>query len=422
MRSRVTVLVAATMSVVLIAFLVPMVVLVGRVATADAVNAAEAATQSLVPTAASGDLDTIQGTFGSGTLGEFRVSVYLPTGQVVGAAVREDDGVRAAKRERTTKVLRVDGDAVIYQPVFGSQGVTVVRTVVPKARLQRGVAAARLALLGLGVVLFLLSLAVADRLARSMTRPVTDLAATAERLGSGDLDARVTPAGPAEVQEVGANLNRLAARIRELLVVEREAVADISHRLRTPVTALRLDSEALGDPDERARLMSDIDELDRTVGAIISEARRPVREGAVASCDATAVVADRVGFWQVLAEEQGRSVILDLPPGVLRVRCSTEDLTSALDALLGNVFAHTPDVAGLRVRLAATPGGAALMVEDDGPGLPPGALERGVSGSGSSGLGLDIVRRTAEATGGGVALARADGGGARITMMLGAAG
>ena len=62
------------------------------------------------------------------------------------------------------------------------------------------------------------------------------------------------------------------------------------------------------------------------------------------------------------------------------------------------------------------------MVEDDGPGLPPGALERGVSGSGSSGLGLDIVRRTAEATGGGVALARAHGGGARITMMLGAAG
>ena len=65
--------------------------------------------------------------------------------------------------------------------------------------------------------------------------------------------------------------------------VEREAVADISHRLRTPVTALRLDSEALEDPDERARLMSDVDELDRTVGAIISDARRPVREDAVAS-------------------------------------------------------------------------------------------------------------------------------------------
>ena len=93
--------------------------------------------------------------------------------------------------------------------------------------------------------LFVLSLVVADRLARSMTRPITELALTAERLGRGDLAARVEPAGPDEVREVGPALNRLAARISELLTRERESVADLSHRLRTPVTALRLDAEAL---------------------------------------------------------------------------------------------------------------------------------------------------------------------------------
>ena len=86
----------------------------------------------------------------------------------------------------------------------------------------------------------------ADRVARGVVRPVADLAHTAERLGAGDLDARVEPAGPPEIVEVGHTLNRLAGRIVELLAAERELVADLSHRLRTPITALRLDAEALG--------------------------------------------------------------------------------------------------------------------------------------------------------------------------------
>jgi signal transduction histidine kinase len=78
-----------------------------------------------------------------------------------------------------------------------------------------------------------------------------------------------------------------------------------------------------------------------------------------------------------------------------------------VDALLGNVFAHTPAGTPFAVRLTARPAGATLVVADSGPGLPgpaTGALRRGVSGSGSSGLGLDIVRRAAEVTGGEVRL------------------
>ena len=97
----------------------------------------------------------------------------------------------------------------------------------------------------LGLVLIGLSLLVADRLARTITRPITDLARGADRLAHGDLTTRVRPDGPAEVREVGAAINLLAGRIGELLAGERESVADLSHRLRTPVTVLRLEVESL---------------------------------------------------------------------------------------------------------------------------------------------------------------------------------
>ena len=152
---------------------------------------------------------------------------------------------------------------------------------------------------------------------------------------------------------------------------------------------------------------------------MIAEARRPVREGLGAACDASAVVADRVAFWSVLAEEEGRAVDLALPGRPLPVRVAAADLGAALDALLGNVFAHTPEGTGLRVAVRPRDGGGAEVdVADSGPGLPESAVERGRSGGGSSGLGLDIARRTAENSGGGLRLASSPSG-ATITLELG---
>jgi signal transduction histidine kinase len=93
-----------------------------------------------------------------------------------------------------------------------------------------------------------------------------------------------------------------------------------------------------------------------------------------------------------------------------------------VDALLGNVFAHTPDGTPVLVRLPGRPdGGALVVVEDGGPGVPgPEVLRRGESTAGSSGLGLDIARRNAEAAGGGLRLAAgADGHGLRVLLELG---
>ena len=124
---------------------------------------------------------------------------------------------------------------------------------------------------------------------------------------------------------------------------EREAVADLSHRLRTPVTALRLDVESLPHGPDRDRLTADVDEMTRQIDVLIREARRPVREGVEARSDACAIVRERVEFWQALAEDQGRRVGLSLPDRPCQVRAGAADLEAALDALLGNVIAHTPE-------------------------------------------------------------------------------
>jgi signal transduction histidine kinase len=210
-------------------------------------------------------------------------------------------------------------------------------------------------------------------------------------------------------------VNRLAGRIGELLTAERESAADLAHRLRTPLTALRLDAEALSGPD-RERLLADVDEVSRGVDEVINEARRPVREGLGAGCDATAIVVDRVTFWSVLAVDEGRRLTVGAQDGATPVRASADDLAAAVDALIGNVFAHTPDGTGMDVDVRPRNGGGAMVtVRDEGPGVPEAAVERGRSGAGSTGLGLDIARRTAEASGGAL---RVDSSPAGTTVVL----
>jgi signal transduction histidine kinase len=230
------------------------------------------------------------------------------------------------------------------------------------------------------------------------------------------------------VREVGRALNSLAERIRVLLAEERETVADISHRLRTPLTALRLDTEQLADADDAARIGSSVDALERALTQVIQEARAHTDAGAVATCDAAAVVRDRVDFWQVLAEDTGRAVTTDLAAGPLLVRVGGADLAACVDAVLGNVFAHTPDGTDFAVELARRPDGdVCLAIGDAGPGLAPtlavladGRPRRGDSGGGSTGLGLDIARRTAATSGGELLVERSPLGGTQVVLVLGA--
>jgi signal transduction histidine kinase len=411
-RRQITLLVAATTSIVLLAFLLPAASLVARVAEARALDTAQAQLQFLIPTVG---LDTREQVAANliGTSGDLQVGVRWVDGEWLGDRGAGDTVPPSPTTEETAAGTR------LLQPVHRADGDAVIDVFVPTGVLRAGVTRTWLVLTGLGVVLLVLALVVADRLARSLTRPVTDLAATADRLGTGDLTARATPAGPPEVRAVGTAVNRLAGRIGELLTAEREEAADLAHRLRTPLTALRLDAEALTGPD-RDRLLADVDAVSRGVDEVIDEARRPVREGLATGCDAVSVVRARVHFWSALAADEGRRLGIAAPEGPLPVRVPAADLAAAVDALLGNVFAHTPDGTGMDVDVRPrASGGAVVTVRDDGPGIPSDAVERGRSGGGSSGLGLDIARRTAEASGGHL-LVHSSPSGTTLTLELGA--
>jgi signal transduction histidine kinase len=136
-------------------------------------------------------------------------------------------------------------------------------------------------------------------------------------------------------------------------------------------------------------------------------------------CDAARVLREEVDFWQPLAEDQDRSVEIDVPDRAVEVRCAADDLKAAVDALLENVFAHTPEGTAMAVLVDVGRADATVTVADGGPGIPRGAVDRGASGGGSTGLGLDIVRRTAESSGGCLEVGSSDSGGASMVMRLG---
>jgi signal transduction histidine kinase len=412
MRRRLTLLVAATTVLVLIAFLVPLALLVRQVAADRAISSANDVIRTLVPLV--GNDRQLQLSIGAQPV---PVSVYPPTGAAIGAGAPRTAAVRLAAGSGQS--FTVDGAAgrEIVVPVSTAEGTWVVRTVVPDAQLTRGVTKAWLVLAALGLALVLLGLIVADRLARTLVGPISDLSAVSHRLARAELTARAVPAGPPELREVAIALNHLAGRIQDLLHEEREQIADLSHRLRTPLTALRLEAESLRDPADATRIADAADGVERAVTAVIQQARRRAAERP-AGCDATAVVADRVAFWSVLAEDTDRELRHDLPSGPLPVAVAADDL--ALDALLGNVFAHTPDGTNLAVTLTARPGGATLTVTDEGPGFPAASRRRGASGGGSTGLGLDIVRQTGQAGGGTMRIDAAPGGGGRVILELAA--
>jgi signal transduction histidine kinase len=425
MRRQLSTLVAAVAAAVVIAFVLPLALLVQTLAEDRAMSAATQEAHGVAviaavehsPTALRPVIALVN------QRSTRRTTVFFADGSIEGAPAPRTTAVETAFHG--SSFVTDDGEnRVLLVPVTTGEGIIVVQTWVPETLLRQGVSAswAILATLGVGVLCF--AILAADRIGRRIVRPILDLADAAHRLTTGDLGARVTPAGTPEVRALGETFNRVVRRVGELLQAEREMVADLSHRLRTPITALRLDADSLRNPDESARLGGHVEVLERTVNDVIQEARRPVREGITASTDATAVVRARVAFWEVLAEDQGRPLSLDLATEVCEVRVSGEDLTAAVDALLHNVFQHTDDATAMYVSLRpAAGGGAVLVVADDGPGFPDERVEtRGTSTAGSSGLGLDIVRRTAEASGGRVRLARSAAGGAFVEVTLGRPG
>src|SRR5262249_46550671 len=181
----------------------------------------------------------------------------------VGAAGPRTPAVRLAERGQSFTVADPGGREIVVAVQGLTGGPAVVRTFVSNADMTKGVTEAWLVLTALGMGPLGLGGVGADRVVGSGTRPIGELARGAHMLPAGDLDARASPEGPPEVREVAGGLNHLAGRIRDLIWQEREQVADLSHRLRTPLAALRLEVEAMPDAqDPDGRLLLQVQELE----------------------------------------------------------------------------------------------------------------------------------------------------------------
>lgn len=422
MRRRLNLLVLAVTGLIVVAFVVPLGLLVrlqadqrGRI---EAERAAQTLAAVVVRSAAAADgsvtddgLSSAIGPLVPGTL------VILPDGRVLGDG--EPNGSLLADVAESRRALSAyhDGGFGLAIPIITRSGVVVVYSFVPNESLTGGVRSAWLLLAALGAGLILAALAVADRLGRTVVGPSRRIADAAERLGSGALDTRVEPEGPPELVAIATAFNTLAARIRDLLAAEREQVADLSHRLRTPLTALRLQAEQIPDQGDRQRMLDKADRVRQAVDELISEARRRPEEGP-ARCDLAEVVRSRVAFWQVLADEQNRQMTVDLSDEPAMLAASAREAAAAIDVLIGNVFSHTAPGTAFEISVRSSGQGVELTVADHGDGFPSDIdpSRRGESGAGSSGLGLDIVRTLAERAGGTMMPENGPDGGAVVTV------
>ncbi|HET6483266.1 MAG TPA: HAMP domain-containing protein [Actinoplanes sp.] len=419
MRWALNRLALAITSMVALAFLVPLAVATRQIAHDRAVSDARQQATSLVTVlGVDADPTSLTSAVASTTAGsQRRLAVHLPDVDAIGVSHTSAAQLAIAVRARRSALTPVPDGLVYLQPTVLTDGRTVIVEVfVPDAELTRGVGAAWFVLGGLAIGLVAGSTLVADRLGSRLVRATRELAGSARRLGGGELGTRVTPDGPSELRDAANAFNTMADDLRSLLDRERELAADLSHRLRTPLTALRLDAEAMppGPIGERMRQACDL--LDEELEAIIKGVRLGVEARGPEQADLVEVLADRLAFWSVLAEDQERpwQVVGGDEPVLLPM--SRSELILVVDAMLGNVFSHTPDRVGFRV--SVSPEG--LLVDDAGPGIvnPAMAVQRGFSGAGSTGLGLDIVRRAASQVGGELVIARSPLGGARVGIHL----
>ncbi|MCX4985138.1 HAMP domain-containing sensor histidine kinase [Streptomyces sp. NBC_00572] len=272
--------------------------------------------------------------------------------------------------------------------------------------------------------------------ARLLTKPLRQLNDMASRFGDGDLTARSPVTGPQETQTLARTLNQGAERLDTLVASQRIFVADASHQLRTPLTALRLSLDNIADGVDDEFVREDVDQataevvrMSRLVSGLLVLARAEAKVSAPEPLPLRELVEERLDVWRPAADERGVTIVLTGDADDrLRVLAGPGNLDQVLDNVLSNALEVSPDRGTITVRVDV--GGqdeAVLEVLDQGPGMSAAEQARafdrfwrgqGLTGRTGSGLGLAIVKQLVTDDGGGVALRDAPGGGLCVRIGL----
>ena len=243
-------------------------------------------------------------------------------------------------------------------------------------------------------------------LVRRLTRRLERLQKGVERIGSGDLAARVEVEGRDEVAGLAASFNVAAEKIEKLLGAHRLLLASASHELRTPLSRIRLGIEMLkngGDPARLAALQHDIAELDTLIDEILLMSR--LHAGSHAD------LSQKVDLVALVAEECARYEDCTLSGRAPEIPGDPRLLRRLVRNLLEN--AHNHAAPPIEVEIAYSAGVVALTISDGGDGIAEADREKvfqpfyrasGKQKVQGYGLGLPLVRQIAEAHGGSVAI------------------
>ncbi len=275
--------------------------------------------------------------------------------------------------------------------------------------------------------------------ARWVSKPLARLDTATRQIADGELTVRArTGSGPPELRRLAATFNMMAGRLETLVHGHRAVLADVSHQLRTPLTALRLRLDLLAadsapkDADEFAGAQEEIARLSRLVDGLLATARAESMTEQLENIDVVAAVSERVAAWQPVGDAHGVKLVAETPeeagsgrsPDRPLVALGSGHLEQILDNLLDNAIDALGDEGGsVVVSVARSAAGTTITVADDGPGMTPQERSRAFlrfsSGSASgTGLGLAIVHRLVASNGGTVRLDTTPGGGLTVALQF----
>ncbi|MGH3825354.1 MAG: sensor histidine kinase [Pseudonocardiaceae bacterium] len=259
--------------------------------------------------------------------------------------------------------------------------------------------------------------AIATVTARRLIGPLRDLANRAARLGTGDFRRVPSRYGISELDQVAELLDASAAALAELVARQRDLVGDVSHQLRSRLTALQLRLDELAehpDPATAAEAEAALEQAER-LGAVLDDLLRATEEARAATAEPVALaelLSDVVADWQTQAQAERRPLRLRVAEGLV-ARVTPGRLREALGVLIDNALRHGAGVVTLSARWTGVAPDRMVVVEvtDGGEGVPEELaahiFDRGISGASSTGLGLALARALVEADGGRLELSSA---------------